>query len=314
MVMGEKVSVIMPAYNAEAYVQGAIDSVIAQTYQNIELIVIDDGSTDSTFSIVDSYSDDRIKCIRNLTNRGAGAARDYAISMSEGAWIAIIDADDLWARDRVEKLMSLLATSDIPCMLIDNIFMCYEQHGNLVPWKLSWKKSDTLLQAGAGALADYLRKPHHLIKPIFPRWVVQKFRVRHTNTVYAEDAEFFIRLMKLGGLSIRAYPEALYYYRLTPGTMSSSSQRHLLKQQMFERLRNELNFTNEEKAAIDSQIRHLSREIRYASFLYAIKVGDYYDLLKMLLKNPWFLLKFLKRAPETVIFRTRVMLSGGRAR
>jgi len=90
-----KVSVIMPAYNAERYIRAAIESVLAQTYSDWELIVVDDGSTDKTADIVSSFRDPRILFV-SQPNRGEGAARNVGLANVSGEYVAFLDADDLY--------------------------------------------------------------------------------------------------------------------------------------------------------------------------------------------------------------------------
>jgi glycosyltransferase involved in cell wall biosynthesis len=98
------VSVIIPAYNAERFIARTLDSVLSQTYRNIEVIVVDDGSTDQTFEIVNRNSkmDSRIKLLQQ-PNRGVAEARNVAIAASKGEFIAPIDADDVWHRDKLRE-------------------------------------------------------------------------------------------------------------------------------------------------------------------------------------------------------------------
>lgn len=96
--MSEKISVIMPAYNAEKFIGKSIDSVLNQTYQNWELIIVDDCSKDSTNEIIAEYAnrDDRIKQIVLKENKGVANARNTAINESSGRYIAYLDSDDVW--------------------------------------------------------------------------------------------------------------------------------------------------------------------------------------------------------------------------
>lgn len=105
----QKISVIMPVYNTEtAYLKGAIDSILNQTYKNIELIVVDDGSvTDSVFKVVDSYDDKRLVYL-NQGHNGAGPARNIGIKAATGDWIYIMASDDVLDRDAFEISMGLI--------------------------------------------------------------------------------------------------------------------------------------------------------------------------------------------------------------
>ena len=95
------VSVVMPAYNAERYIREAVDSVLAQTHLERELIVVDDGSTDGTGAILASYGDS-IRVI-SQKNQGSGAACNNGVQAARGPWIALVDADDLWLPQKLEQ-------------------------------------------------------------------------------------------------------------------------------------------------------------------------------------------------------------------
>lgn len=104
--MTEKVSVIIPTYNRERTILRALQSVLEQTYSNIEVLVIDDGSTDSTADIVNSISDKRMKYIVLEKNGGPSNARNVGVEMASGEWIAFQDSDDSWHIDKLEVQMA----------------------------------------------------------------------------------------------------------------------------------------------------------------------------------------------------------------
>jgi glycosyltransferase involved in cell wall biosynthesis len=107
------VSVIIPAYNAEAFIGRTLNSVLSQTYQNLEVLVVDDGSHDRTPTMVQAIAqtDDRVRLIQQ-TNAGVAAARNLGIQNAQGEFIAPIDADDLWYPDALEKLVARFQASD----------------------------------------------------------------------------------------------------------------------------------------------------------------------------------------------------------
>jgi glycosyltransferase involved in cell wall biosynthesis len=98
------ISCIIPVFNGERYLGEALDSILAQTYRPIEIIVIDDGSTDGTAELVARYGD-RIRYVRQH-NEGAPTARNAGLSVARGAFIAFLDSDDLWHPDKLERQMS----------------------------------------------------------------------------------------------------------------------------------------------------------------------------------------------------------------
>ncbi|WP_088242223.1 glycosyltransferase family 2 protein [Calothrix rhizosoleniae] len=98
----KKVSVIIPVYQAEKYIKLTLKSVFLQTYQNFEIIVIDDGSTDKSVEICENFQDKRIHIIKQA-NRGVCAARNVGISHATGEYLAFLDADDQWIAEKLEK-------------------------------------------------------------------------------------------------------------------------------------------------------------------------------------------------------------------
>ena len=108
--MNPLVSIIMPCYNAERYIAQSIESVLAQTYDNWELIITDDGSTDKSVEIVQSYcdKDKRIQLEVSEINLGPGTTRNKSIGRARGQYIAFLDDDDLWTPDKLEKQIAFM--------------------------------------------------------------------------------------------------------------------------------------------------------------------------------------------------------------
>lgn len=97
------VSVIIPTYNRAKTIKKSIDSVLFQTYDDWELIIVDDGSTDETKELISSYKDSRIKYYSYESNKGVVYARNYGMKMANGNYIAFQDSDDIWHNDKLEK-------------------------------------------------------------------------------------------------------------------------------------------------------------------------------------------------------------------
>ena len=106
--MRDLVSIIMPNYNCEKYIKETISSVLAQTYTNWEILFVDDCSTDNSIEIVESFNDTRIKIFKNEKNSGAAVSRNYALREAKGKWIAFLDSDDLWEKDKLEKQIAFM--------------------------------------------------------------------------------------------------------------------------------------------------------------------------------------------------------------
>ncbi|HEY1200193.1 MAG TPA: glycosyltransferase family 2 protein [Niastella sp.] len=139
------ISVITPAYNVEKYIAATINAVIGQTYENWELIIVDDHSRDNTFNIATDFArkDNRIKVTKTAQNSGAAVARNLGIELAEGEYIAFLDSDDIWMPEKLEVQLQHMQQSDAPFS-----FMAYnvitEDDRPLktihVPLKVSYRK------------------------------------------------------------------------------------------------------------------------------------------------------------------------------
>lgn len=121
--MRQLISVIMPAYNAGKYIAESIQSVLDQTYQNWELVVVDDGSTDNTAEVVEAFAlkDARVKILRRR-NGGQGAARNTALAQARGPLVAFLDADDLWIPNKLSLQVSALSETGAQVVFSDGFY------------------------------------------------------------------------------------------------------------------------------------------------------------------------------------------------
>lgn len=109
------VSIITPTFNSELFIKDTFASITSQTYTNWEWIVVDDSSSDGTFTILEHFKllDDRVKLFQNETNMGAAVSRNKAIEKASGRFIAFLDSDDLWNNDKLEKQISFMNETKI---------------------------------------------------------------------------------------------------------------------------------------------------------------------------------------------------------
>ena len=101
----------MPSYNTGNLIADSIKSVLAQTYHNWELIIVDDCSSDNTDEVVSLFADERIKYLKNDKNSGAAISRNRALEEAKGKWIAFLDSDDLWFPDKLEKQINFMKSN-----------------------------------------------------------------------------------------------------------------------------------------------------------------------------------------------------------
>lgn len=122
------VSIITPMYNAEKYVESTIQSVLSQTYENWEMIIVNDCSTDNSLDIAERYSkkDARIKIFNHEHNKGISATRNEGISNAKGRYIAFVDSDDIWKKDKLKKQIAFMKDNNYDftytvCELINEV-------------------------------------------------------------------------------------------------------------------------------------------------------------------------------------------------
>lgn len=123
------VSIITPTYNSEQFIAQTIASVQAQTYTHWELLIVDDCSTDQTQAIVQSFKDDKRVTFHKLSrNSGAGVARNQAVEMAGGRFIAFLDSDDLWKPEKLEKQIRFMLSGQLPFTF--SFYDCIDEGGN----------------------------------------------------------------------------------------------------------------------------------------------------------------------------------------
>lgn len=123
------VSIIVPCYNSEKYIGETVRSVQNQTYQNWEMIIVDDASTDETVAIIEKIAsiDNRIKVIKLIKNSGTGIARNTALEFVNGKYISFLDADDLWKPEKLETQVNFLQINKIPFTF--SYYECINEEG-----------------------------------------------------------------------------------------------------------------------------------------------------------------------------------------
>lgn len=210
-----KVTVIMPAYNAGRYIAKAIESVLAQTLQDWELIVVDDGSTDDTSSLVAAYSDPRIRCMHQK-NQGPAAARNRGVQHSSGQFLAFLDADDWWDQHCLEFLVATLEVQPEQ-YAVAHCDWAYASDVGGVGAKQSSRFSHE------DALATLvLRNPFVIHAALVRRTAVLAVGGFPTETPALEDWEFWLSLA-IAQYRFVHLPKLLAYYYLRPGSKSKDA-------------------------------------------------------------------------------------------
>ena len=209
------VSIIMPAYNCEQYIEIAIRSVMQQTHESWELLIIDDCSADSTYSIVQSIAqeDSRIRCTRNSTNMGVAKTRNRGFELSRGQFVALLDSDDVWLPNKLEKQISLAQNTGAEIIYCS--YAIIDENGRktcndfIVPDRIDY---DGMLVRSVVSCSTAL-----LSKSIVDNY---SFRTDY----YHEDLLLWLELMR-DQKSACGVPEVLAEYRILPGSRSFNKWR-----------------------------------------------------------------------------------------
>lgn len=206
------ISIISPVYNAEKYISKTIDCILAQTYQDFELILVDDGSSDNSVSIMENYSDERVRVVVNdRPKKGAFSARNMGIDLAKGRYIAFIDADDLWAEDKLEKTLAFMTKNDAAFVFTSYEFGDEEGTGTgkvvHVPERLTYKKalSRTVIFTST-VLMDTEKMPKELM---------------HMPDIASEDTATWWNILR-SGYEAYGLDENLVTYRRSSNTLSSN--------------------------------------------------------------------------------------------
>lgn len=206
-----KVSIIIPVYNAGKYVRDAIDSVLNQTFNDFELILVDDGSTDESGSIIDSYADkdSRVRVFHKV-NGGVSSARNLGLDNAKGEWIAFADADDWFEKDALYKLYGAANRNNVDVVLANICKVGLENRQIMYVNKSEY--STKFLPMKHSALWGYL----------FRRDIIEKHRTRFVEGLaYSEDRVFMYAIApNITQQSV--IPDVVYNYRLNPDSVCAS--------------------------------------------------------------------------------------------
>jgi glycosyltransferase involved in cell wall biosynthesis len=226
------VSVVMPVFNGAKYIGETLDSVLAQTVPPTEVIVVNDGSTDDTASVVQAYGN-RVTLL-NVKNGGAAAARNIGGAAATGSWIALCDADDLWLPTKLEKQLRLAnECPEVHCVLTDYTeitdgVLTKRSHFSYAPddfWNQEKRQNGFIVrQSVTGKLSTF--QPGITSTPMVKRdFYLQVGGFDVAATHWADDTCFHFRCLSVVPFGV--VPEVLMYYRRHPDSLSANSLKQL---------------------------------------------------------------------------------------
>ena len=203
--MRSLVTCVVPAYNSSRYIAEALESVLAQTYSNIEVIVADDGSTDDTATIVGGY-DERVTYLRQET-KGPAATRNLGVHAANGEFLAFLDADDLWHNEKVERQIARFTASPEleACVTHAKMFWVPQLEHEALEYRDNPRSE---------AIPGYATTTLLARRSLFER--IGAFR---TDLWFSDATEWFIRARERG-VVVELLPDVLTYHRMHEGNLT----------------------------------------------------------------------------------------------
>jgi glycosyltransferase involved in cell wall biosynthesis len=212
------VSVIIPVFNGAAYIRGAIESVLNQTLKDVEIIVVDDGSTDETFSVIEPWiKENRVRYIRQ-NNKGLSGARNTGISLAAGEFIKFLDADDLLHPQQLERQTRHLANKPDHFISVTDFEFEYENKTRKYS-KVFLGRMSPLARFISGNLG-----PPHIF--LVRRSIIERIGGFDENLPTAEDSDFWLRAM-IKGCVVEKVDYNGCVYRILGGSLDSDAERRL---------------------------------------------------------------------------------------
>jgi len=287
-----KVSVILPTYNRAHIIEKAIQSVLKQTYQDFEIIIIDDGSKDDTEKIIRGFQekDNRIKYIRFEENKGAAAARNAGINMSKGEYITFQDSDDEWVIDKLEKQMKVIETSSENIVVYCGFWRIDGDEKTYIP--------DINISNREGNIHKELLKRNFIDTPsiLLLKKNLEKIGMFDENLSRLQDWDLAIRLSKY--YNFKLIDEPLYISYVLSDSISANYEALIIAMQIIlakyqDEIYKDHKIIKAWSIKFNSIAKYLldNNDIKKAKQLYwrAIKLypfwrGNYIDLIKYLFK------------------------------
>lgn len=306
-----RVSVIIAAYNCASYLSAAIESALGQSETDLEIVVVDDASTDGTPQLAARYAmSDKVRVFRNEANRGAGFSRNRGIREARGEWIMQLDGDDWLAPDRVATLLAY--SRSIPADIVaDDQFIVDDATLAAVSTRfidngISWNAVRRINPI------DIVRYDLGSLKPLMRRsFIVEHALVYPESVRYGEDFVFLLRAM-LSGAACIIVPKPMYHLR-RGNTGSLTTQRiQLLRQIEESTIRliadKEIATVPEISPVLHARLMHIRRLSIMTRFVQMMKDGQIVAVVISLFANPTVLAAVINRLSQMLGRKTRRLL------
>ncbi|WP_404445978.1 glycosyltransferase [Sutcliffiella horikoshii] len=212
-----QVTVFIPVYNSEKNIKECINSIIDQTYKNLEILIVDDGSTDNSLDIINSFNDNRIRLIRNNENKGIPYTRNLGLQEAKGKYLAVMDSDDIAFLNRIEVQVKFMEKNKD----IDVLGSNYQLIGGKFNKKVISKFTiDQEIKAGLIFLNRICNSTAFIRLES-----INNFKIKYNPSYFVvQDYDFFVQVSKIGKLFI--LPEILIKYRISHSNITAKSKKN----------------------------------------------------------------------------------------
>jgi glycosyltransferase involved in cell wall biosynthesis len=267
------VSILIPAFNAQAWIGDAVRSALSQTWPNTEIIIVDDGSTDRTLTVAGEFASKKVSVV-SQKNKGDVAARNRALALSQGDFIQWLDADDLISADKIER--QVMASFEYP-----DPFTLFSSEWGYFAYRTGRASfSPTSLWCDLSPVEWLLRKMAQNLHMQTATWLVSRELTEaagpwDTRLCNDSDGEYFCRVL-LASNRVRFVPQARVFYRITPSSRVSF-----------------IGYSNEKKNA-----RFLSMQL-HVKYLQSLENSDRVRAACMAYLQNW-LINFYPERPDIV--------------
>ncbi len=251
-----KLSVIIPVYNVETYLDACLQSVLTQEFPEMEILCVDDGGTDGSWAILDRYAreDPRIQIISYGKNGGLSYARNRAMEQARGEYIFFLDSDDMIPRGTLSKVYEA-ASRDCLDALMYNFLLVYENGAEEEYFShVTWMPGD--VKTGAALLEELLQCGSAMLTAwgcLWRRQFLQDYRLLFHEGILHEDTPFVMQALLLAG-RVRFLPEPCYLYRRRSGSITAD----VMKRPAWENLHGNLVGATDVLRFVVTQRNHLS--------------------------------------------------------
>lgn len=286
------VSVIMANYCGADYVERALQSVLAQTLSDLEVIVVDDASTDNSVEILRAIAatDQRVKIFEASVNAGPGASRNLALENAKGDWVAVVDADDVLHPERLERLINWADELGTDVVADDLVFFPQTHSATNTTLLEALDISQPIEITAERFLESDVDHSEHpslgYLKPVFRRSMIADLRYPYLKI--GEDYEFLLSFLLDKGF-MHIVPEALYFYRRHSNSIShrlseTAVTDMIAYQQLM--LETRTNLSEKMRQLMEQRISSLQTKLTFEKLIAAIKSKDLKETSRLLLSKP----------------------------